>query len=83
MTPGTIETPWVQRLLANASEPAKYRDSLERRQPMRRLGKAEEVAAAVMFLSCPSSSFITGIVLPVDGGMFGLRVNSAGFSTSL
>jgi len=37
--------------------------------PMKRVGKPEEVAAAVLFLSGPESSYITGVELNVDGGM--------------
>jgi len=78
VTPGTVDTPWVGRLLARASEPGDQRLALERRQPMRRLGTAEEVAAAIVFLTDPRASFVTGIALPVDGGMSGLRVASPG-----
>jgi Enoyl-(Acyl carrier protein) reductase len=73
VTPGTIDTPWVGRLLAAAADPDQERAALEQRQPMGRLGLAEEVASAITFLASPESSFITGIALPVDGGMAGLN----------
>jgi 2-keto-3-deoxy-L-fuconate dehydrogenase len=73
VTPGTIDTPWVGRLLAAAADPDQERAALEQRQPMGRLGLAEEVASAIAFLASPESSFITGIALPVDGGMAGLN----------
>ena len=39
-----------------------------RDQPVGRLGRAEEVAAAVLWLASPGASFIHGVALPVDGG---------------
>lgn len=74
VTPGTIGTPWVHRLLSGSQRPEGYRAALERRQPMGRLGLASEVAAAISFLASPRASFITGVALPVDGGLSGLRV---------
>jgi 2-keto-3-deoxy-L-fuconate dehydrogenase len=72
--PGTTDTPWVERLLSAAEDPAAERVALEARQPMGRLGTAEEVAVAITFLAAPSSSFVTGTALAVDGGMAGLRI---------
>ncbi len=77
VTPGTIDTPWVGRLLAGAPDPGASREALVRRQPMGRLGLAEEVAAAIAFLASPESSFVTGVALPVDGGLLGLGATSA------
>ena len=76
VSPGTVDTPWVARLLAAAPDPAATRVALEARQPMGRLATAEEVAEAVAYLASPSSSFTTGSCLTVDGGMDGLRLPS-------
>jgi 2-keto-3-deoxy-L-fuconate dehydrogenase len=72
--PGTVDTPWVGRLLSATADPAAARAALEARQPMGRLGRADEIAAAIVFLADPSSSFVTGTALAIDGGMAGLRV---------
>jgi NAD(P)-dependent dehydrogenase (short-subunit alcohol dehydrogenase family) len=72
--PGTVDTPWVGRLLERAPDPEAERAALEARQPMKRLGRAEEIAAAIVFLARPSSSFVTAVALAVDGGIAGLRV---------
>jgi NAD(P)-dependent dehydrogenase (short-subunit alcohol dehydrogenase family) len=69
-----VDTPWVARLLARATDPAAERERLRARQPMGRLVTAEEVADAVCYLAGPSASAITGTALAVDGGMHGLRL---------
>ncbi|HEY3141042.1 MAG TPA: SDR family oxidoreductase [Acidimicrobiales bacterium] len=74
VTPGTVDTPWIGRLLAAAEDPESERLALEARQPLGRLVSAEEVAAAIAYLASPLSSATTGTVLAVDGGMSGLRV---------
>jgi NAD(P)-dependent dehydrogenase (short-subunit alcohol dehydrogenase family) len=76
VAPGTVDTPWVGRLLAAAPDPAAERTALEGRQPMGRLVSAEEVAAAICYLASPRSASTTGTVLAVDGGMYGLRLRS-------
>jgi NAD(P)-dependent dehydrogenase (short-subunit alcohol dehydrogenase family) len=62
--PGTIDTPWVQRLVEDAGESL---DALRARQPMGRLGTPEEVADAVLYLT--TAEFVTGTILTVDGGL--------------
>ncbi len=74
VNPGTVDTPWVSRLLDSAADPAAERSALEARQPMRRLVAAQEVAEAIAYLASPAAASITGISLAVDGGMQGLRV---------
>ena len=74
VAPGTADTPWVGRLLARADDPAAERAALEARQPMGRLVTADEVARAIAYLASPLSGSTTGTLLPVDGGMYGLRL---------
>ena len=68
VAPGPIHTPMLERTLTRvADREAKMREFLAR-VGMRRLGTAEEVAKAILFLSCADSSFTTGGVIEVDGG---------------
>ncbi|HET7814903.1 MAG TPA: SDR family oxidoreductase [Candidatus Baltobacteraceae bacterium] len=73
VNPGTVDTPWVSRLLAAAEDPQSERRALEARQPLGRLVDAREVAEAIVYLASPASSSVTGTALAVDGGMQGLR----------
>ncbi|MFY1682076.1 SDR family NAD(P)-dependent oxidoreductase [Micromonospora sp.] len=74
VAPGTVDTPWVARLLAGAQDPATEKRRLAARQPTGRLVTADEVAQAVAFLASPVSGATTGTALAVDGGMSGLRL---------
>ncbi|MEH1128157.1 SDR family NAD(P)-dependent oxidoreductase [Micromonospora sp. CPCC 206061] len=74
VNPGTVDTPWVRRLLAAAPDPAAELAALEARQPTGRLVSAAEVAAAIAYLASPQAGATTGTVLAVDGGMQGLRM---------
>jgi 2-keto-3-deoxy-L-fuconate dehydrogenase len=73
VNPGTVDTPWVGRLLEAADDPEAERAALAARQPSGRLVSPEEVAAAIAYLAGPSASGTTGTALAVDGGMAGLR----------
>ncbi|TIC79342.1 SDR family oxidoreductase [Nocardioides sp. GY 10127] len=77
VAPGTVGTPWVQRLLSSAPDPAAELAALEARQPHGRLVAPEEIGDAVAFLVGPSSGSTAGTVLHVDGGMQGLRLRPA------
>lgn len=63
--PGTIDTPMVQDMLKGQSEAMA---EILKEQPIGRLGRADEIAAAVLWLCSPASSFVVGVSLPVDGG---------------
>ncbi|MER7703676.1 SDR family NAD(P)-dependent oxidoreductase [Kitasatospora sp. NPDC097605] len=67
VAPGTITTERVARLRDEPGGP-EYLAAIEQLHPMRRLGSPAEVASAVLFLASDEASFITGAVLPVDGG---------------
>ena len=74
VNPGTVDTPWIGRLLDAAEDPAAERAALSARQPTGRLVSADEVAAAIAYLAGPGAGSTTGMALAVDGGMSGLRV---------
>jgi len=67
VAPGTIRTERVRQL---PDEPggAEYIEQIVRMHPMGRLGEPDEVARAIVFLASDEASFITGAILPVDGG---------------
>ena len=68
--PGVIWTPMVERvMMENAGGYEEGKKQFISAEPIGRMGKPEEIAQAVLFLACDeSSSFITGIALPTDGG---------------
>ena len=74
VTPGTADTPWVERLLEQSGDAAAAAEALRARQPMGRLVTADEVAYAIAYLASPMSGSTTGTILSVDGGMSGLRL---------
>lgn len=71
--PGTANTPWIGRLLDAADDPVAERAALAARQPHGRLVEPEEVAEAHCYLASPRNRSTTGVLLPIDGGMSGLR----------
>jgi 3-oxoacyl-[acyl-carrier protein] reductase len=64
VAPGWVLTPLSEPFVAPLTE-----DSLGRISPLKRVGRAAEVAAAVSFLCSPDASYITGITVNVDGGL--------------
>ncbi|MFN8664799.1 MAG: glucose 1-dehydrogenase [Thermomicrobiales bacterium] len=83
IAPGTIDTPiWGERKAVNP----KVMDSLVPWYPLGRVGVAEDIAQAALFLASDNASWITGVTLPVDGGLtagyplMGRDLNPAGTS---
>jgi len=66
IAPGTIRTPIWNDTLAKAPN---VFENLAKFYPMQRVGEPEEVARAALFLASDDASFITGVTLPVDGGL--------------
>jgi NAD(P)-dependent dehydrogenase (short-subunit alcohol dehydrogenase family) len=69
IAPGTIMTPLNEEIFRTAPDPQALIDSWNAMHALGRFGQPEEVAAAVAFLACDDASFVTGVCLPVDGGL--------------
>jgi NAD(P)-dependent dehydrogenase (short-subunit alcohol dehydrogenase family) len=67
VAPGTIRTERVMQLPDEPGGP-EYLAAIEAMHPMGRIGEPNEVASAILFLASDDASFITGAILPVDGG---------------
>jgi NAD(P)-dependent dehydrogenase (short-subunit alcohol dehydrogenase family) len=63
--PGTIETPMVEAMIAKGE--LEVPEAVVN-QPIGRLGRPDEIAAAVLWLCSPGASFVLGVALPIDGG---------------
>ena len=69
IAPGTIETPSLDERIAAFADPDAARRDFIARQPMGRLGTAEEIAAIAVYLAGDESAYTTGQVFVVDGGI--------------
>ncbi len=67
--PGPTETPLLDGMLGAGEASAKMVEALRRAVPMRRLGRPQDVAAAVAFLASDAAGYITGQTLSVSGGL--------------
>lgn len=72
VVPGTVDTPWVDRITAGSPDPAAAKRDMAARQPIGRMGTAAEIADAVWFLMGPGAAFVYGSWLVVDGGLTAL-----------
>jgi len=66
--PGTIDTPSLAQRIAASGDAVAARAAFVARQPMNRLGRAEEIAALAVYLASDESGFTTGAVHVIDGG---------------
>jgi NAD(P)-dependent dehydrogenase (short-subunit alcohol dehydrogenase family) len=66
--PGTVDTVVLRTAMRMSADPQGFLDMLIAGHPIGRIGRADEIAAAVAFLASDEASFITGAILPVDGG---------------
>lgn len=66
--PGTVQTPSLDERIAARGDPVEARKAFVARQPMGRLGTAEEIAALAVYLASDESTFTTGTTVVIDGG---------------
>jgi NAD(P)-dependent dehydrogenase (short-subunit alcohol dehydrogenase family) len=69
IAPGTVETPWIQRITAGYPDPEEARDRMQARQPHGRFVQPEEIAAMAAYLTSDEAASVIGAVMIVDGGM--------------
>ena len=69
ISPGPIETPIFDGQFSTKEAADALREQFKANVPLGRMGLAEEVASAALFLASNESSYVTGIDLPVDGGL--------------
>ncbi len=69
ISPGPINTEGLRELLGNTSEGQQRKENFAKTVPLGRLGEADEIARAVLFLASEESSYVTGAELFADGGM--------------
>jgi len=66
--PGTVDTPSLQQRINESSDPEGSRTQFLARQPMGRLGTAQEIAALALYLASDESAYTTGVAHVIDGG---------------
>jgi NAD(P)-dependent dehydrogenase (short-subunit alcohol dehydrogenase family) len=69
ISPGPIDTPGVQSMGLTEAQLEQFKTEIVGAVPLARMGRADEIASAALFLASDDSSYVTGIELFVDGGM--------------
>ncbi|MGH2354734.1 MAG: SDR family NAD(P)-dependent oxidoreductase [Chloroflexota bacterium] len=69
LLPGTVDSPWIGKILAQQADPEAQRRLMEARQPIGRMGRPDEIARAALFLCSDDGAFVTGTGLVIDGGL--------------
>jgi NAD(P)-dependent dehydrogenase (short-subunit alcohol dehydrogenase family) len=69
IAPGSIDTPRFRKVLDKTPGAEQFVEGLKRTIPVRRLGTAEDIAAIALFLASDMSAYISGAVVPADGGL--------------
>jgi NAD(P)-dependent dehydrogenase (short-subunit alcohol dehydrogenase family) len=67
--PGPVDTPLLEAIIRGSSDPEKERRSILDKTLMKRFGQPTEIASAILFLASDESSYMTGSILLVDGGL--------------
>lgn len=67
--PGTVDSPWIQKILASDPDAPATRRKMEQRQLLGRMGRPEEIARLAVYLASDESEFMTGSAVVIDGGM--------------
>jgi NAD(P)-dependent dehydrogenase (short-subunit alcohol dehydrogenase family) len=73
--PGYIDTPIMDRVLDAMPEPARARQELQSRMPLGRLGRADEIGAAILFLASADAGYISGTELTIDGAVTATQID--------
>jgi 3-oxoacyl-[acyl-carrier protein] reductase len=69
IAPGSIDTPRFRKVLDNTPGAEQFVEGLKKTIPVSRLGTAEDVAAIALFLASDMSAYVSGAILPADGGL--------------